>query len=70
MENNQEPEVDLNQLLQIRRDKLAKLKSEGKDPFEITKFNRTHTSKQIVENYDELEGKDVTMEVKNKNTKL
>lgn len=61
MENNQEPEVDLNQLLQIRRDKLAKLKAEGKDPFEITKFNRTHTSKQIVENYDELEGKDVTV---------
>ena len=61
MENNQEPEVDLNQLLQIRRDKLAKLKAEGKDPFEITKFNRTHISKQIVENYDELEGKDVTV---------
>ena len=61
MENNQEPEVDLNQLLQIRRDKLAKLKAEEKDPFEITKFNRTHTSKQIVENYDELEGKDVTV---------
>lgn len=61
MENNQEPEVDLNQLLQIRRDKLAKLKAEGKDPFEITKFNRTHTSKQIVENYDELEGKDVSI---------
>lgn len=59
MENNQEPEVDLNQLLQIRRDKLAKLKAEGKDPFQITKFNRTHTSKQIIENYDELEGKDV-----------
>ena len=62
MENqNQEPEVDMNQLMQIRRDKLAKLKEEGKNPFEITKFNRTHTSKQIVENYDELEGKDVTI---------
>lgn len=61
MENNQEPEVDLNQLLQIRRDKLTKLKEEGNDPFAITKFNRTHTSKQIVENYDELEGKDVTI---------
>ena len=62
MENqNQEPEVDMNQLMQIRRDKLAKLKEEGKNPFEITKFNRTHTSKQIVENYDELEGKDVTV---------
>lgn len=62
MENqNQEPEVDMNQLMQIRRDKLAKLKEEGKNPFEITKFNRTHTSRQIVENYDELEGKDVTI---------
>ena len=58
---NQEPEVDMNQLMQIRRDKLTKLKEEGKNPFEITKFNRTHTSKQIVENYDELEGKDVTV---------
>ena len=62
MENqNQEPEVDMNQLLQIRRDKLSKLKEEGKDPFEITKFNRTHTSSQVVENYNELEGKDVTV---------
>ena len=58
---NQEPEVDVNQLMQIRRDKLAKLKEEGNNPFEITKFNRTHTSKQIVEKYDELEGKDVTV---------
>ena len=58
---NQEPEIDMNQLMQIRRDKLTKLKEEGKDPFEITKFNRTHTSKQIVENYEELEGKDVTV---------
>ena len=58
---NQEQELDINQLMQIRRDKLTKLKQEGKDPFEITKFNRTHTSKQIVENYEELEGKDVTI---------
>lgn len=61
MENNQEPEIDLNQLMKIRRDKLSKLKEEGKNPFEITKFNRTHTSKQVVDNYDELEGKDVTI---------
>ena len=60
-ENNQEQEVDLNQLLQIRREKLSKLKEEGKNPFEITKFNRTHTSKEVVDNYDELEGKDVTI---------
>ena len=61
MENNEEQELDLNQLLQIRRDKLSKLREEGKDPFTITKFNRTHTSKQVVENYSELEGKDVTI---------
>ena len=63
-ENNiqmQETEQDLNQLLQVRRDKLSKLKEEGKDPFEITKFPRTHTSEQIVNNYEELEGKDVTI---------
>ena len=58
---NQEQEVDVNQLMQIRRDKLTKLKEEGKNPFEITKFNRTHTSKQVVDNYEELEGKDVTV---------
>ena len=61
MENNEEQELDLNQLLQIRRDKLSKLREEGKDPFTITKFNRTHTSKQVVDNYSDLEGKDVTI---------
>ena len=61
MENNQEQEIDLNQLLKVRREKLENLKSEGKDPYQITKFNRTHTSKEIMENYDELEGKDVTV---------
>ena len=58
---NQEEELDLNHLLQIRREKLAKLKEEGKDPFTITKFNRTHTSKDVIDNYNELEGKDVTV---------
>ena len=58
---NEELEVDVNKLMQIRRDKLTKLKEEGKDPFEITKFNRTHTSTDVVENYDQLEGKDVTV---------
>ncbi len=60
-ENVQEQELDMNQLMKVRKEKLDKLKQEGKNPFEITKFNRTHTSKQIVENYDELEGKDVTV---------
>ena len=61
MENNQEMEIDVNQLVKVRREKLENLRNEGKDPYKITKFNRTHTSKQIMENYDELEGKDVTV---------
>ena len=59
--NNVEQELDLNQLMKVRREKLDKLKQEGKDPYKITKFNRTHTSKQIKDNYEELEGKDVTV---------
>ena len=59
--NNQEQELDMNQLMKVRREKLQKLQEEGKNPFEITKFNRTHTSKQIKDNYEELEGKDVTV---------
>ena len=59
--NNQEKEQDLNQLMLVRREKLEKLQKEGKNPFEITKFNRTHTSKDIKDNYEELEGQDVTV---------
>lgn len=59
--NTQEQELDLNQLMMIRREKLNKLKQENKNPYEITKFNRTHTSKEVMDNYDELEGKDVTI---------
>ena len=59
--SNVEQELDMNQLMKVRREKLDKLKEEGKDPYRITKFNRTHTSKEIKENYDELEGKDVTI---------
>ena len=38
----QKQEQDLNQLLKVRRDKLADLQANGKDPFQITKFNQTH----------------------------
>ena len=51
----------MNHLMQIRMEKLDKLREEGKDPFEITKFNRTHNSKQVKDNFDELENKDVTI---------
>ena len=39
---NQEQELDLNQLMKIRREKLAELQEQGKDPFEITKYDRTN----------------------------
>ena len=59
--NKQEPEVDLNELMKIRREKLRELQEQGKDPFEITKFNRTNTAGEIKAKYDEFEQKDVTV---------
>ena len=43
---------DLNQLLKIRRDKLAELQANGKDPFQITKFNQTHHSLEVKKLYE------------------
>ena len=48
MENNTN---ELSELLQVRRDKLSELQKDNRDPFEITKYNRTHTSKDIAGNY-------------------
>ena len=59
--NNQEQELDINHLMQIRRDKLKELQEQGKNPFEITKFNRTNTAGEIKENYENFEQKDVTV---------
>ena len=59
--NNQEQELDMNHLMQIRRDKLKELQEAGKDPFEITKFNRTNTAGEIKTNYEKFEQKDVTV---------
>ena len=60
--NNQEvEELDINHLMQVRRDKLKELQEQGKDPFEITKFNRTNTAGEIKSNYEEFEEKDVTI---------
>ena len=59
--NNQEPEVDLNELMKIRREKLKELQEQGKDPYEITKFERTNTAGEIKANYDEFEQKDLTV---------
>lgn len=59
--NNQKEieEVDENRLVQVRKDKLKALIEAGKNPYEITKYDRTHTTNEIFENYEELEGKDV-----------
>ena len=61
VKNNQPVEQDLNQILKARREKLAALQEAGKDPFVITKFDQTHHSQEIKDNYDELEGKVVTI---------
>ena len=58
---NNNVEQDVNRLMQVRREKLEELCKNGKNPFEITKFNRTHTSKNVKDNYDALEGQDVTV---------
>ena len=62
-QNNNEvnEEVDLNKLMQVRMDKLKELREAGKDPFEITKYDRTDYSKDIKDNYDNFEGKDVSI---------
>ncbi|MFR5118223.1 MAG: lysine--tRNA ligase [Eubacterium sp.] len=53
--------VDVNQLLKVRREKLQDLQERGKDPFQITKYDMTHHSMEIKDNFDELEGKTVSI---------
>ena len=60
-ENNGGAQQDINQLLQVRYDKLHELQANGKDPFVITKYDVTHHSTDVKENYDELEGKEVAL---------
>ena len=58
---NQIEELDENHLVQVRKEKLKALIEAGKNPYEITEFNRTHVTTEIFENYDELEGKEVAI---------
>ena len=65
-ENNQQPAEELTQEQlseqnRIRREKLKALQEAGKDPFRITHFERTHQSRQIVEQFDSLEGQEVVI---------
>ena len=59
--NNTAPEQELSEILQIRRDKLAALQQEGRDPFQQTKFVRTAWSQEIKENYECFEEKTVSV---------
>ena len=58
---NAADEKDLNEVLKIRREKLANLRSEGEDPFIVTKFDRTNLISDILDNYDAYEGKVVVL---------
>ena len=58
---NNEEQLDENHLIAIRKEKLKELQEQGKNPFKITKYNRTNLSKEIKGNYEEFEGKDVTV---------
>ena len=61
MADSRNPEADVNQLRRIRFDKLAALQEAGRDPFAITKFAQDTHSRDILDNYDEMEGRDVTI---------
>lgn len=60
-QKNQQKTQDLNQLLKVRHEKLADLQANNKNPFEITKYDVTHHSQEVKDNYDILEGKEVTI---------
>ncbi len=60
-EKNQEKQENLSQLLQIRRDKLKELQESGNDPFQITKYDVDNTAANIKENFDALEGQEVSV---------
>lgn len=57
--NGQEP--DLNQLLKVRREKLSSLQEDGKNPFEVTKYDVTHHSQEIKDNFETMEGQKVSV---------
>ena len=59
--NIQELESQFNEQERVRREKLVQLQQEGKDPFDVYKVNRTHSSQEVKDNFDTLEGKEVTV---------
>ena len=59
--NNQNTQQELSEILQIRRDKLKALQDEGRNPFDITKFDVSHHAQEVKDNFDALEGTEVTL---------
>ena len=60
-EEKKRQEQDVNQLIKVRREKLANLQAEGNDPFVLTKYDVTHHSQEVKDKFEELEGQDVTV---------
>lgn len=60
-EQNAQPEVNVNELIKVKRQKLADLQAANKDPFEITKYDVTNHTKDIKDNFEEFEGKVVSI---------
>ena len=62
-ENRQVQQIDLNQVRKNKREKLANLQAEGKDPFQITKYDVNMHSQDIKDHFDECEGKSVSINI-------
>ena len=54
-------EMDLNEILRVRREKLDTLKKEGRNPFDITRFDREYTAKELLDNFDKFQDKEVSL---------
>ena len=61
MNAQSENKEDIGRLLKVRREKLSELQAAGKDPFVITRYDQTHHSREIIESFDELENKEVSI---------
>lgn len=59
--NNIVEELDLNEILKVRREKLKELQESGADPFQVVKYDVTHHTSDILENFEDYEGKDVSL---------
>ena len=61
LENNMMEFEETNELIKVRRQKLKELQANGKDPFEIVKYDVTNSTSYIVENFETMEGKEVSI---------